>query len=328
MYGFGSEASGTDMIKLNPLNTSLAEIGPNKLSPLYLRINGLISSEGIATIFFILVSLVGRSGVSIVGVIVLIFLIHRVSDVKFIVLLLGIYLAGLGAIVIIENHTQEQWAFFWYGDIALAALAGIGLTKFFSTHKHWSCQKFLMVSFLAIVGSVQVFDYARSFQLDSVTIGVAQGEPSFHGESALVEIIAVLKKYVKKKAVVYTVSKNLLGTSNEDERIIASSLANVSLLANDYMLETLNRNNRNYSLKNWADGIRMVSNSTTKAVSATRFIDGNMELYLITSVLEPIHHGCMNVIHEGLKVLIYKYDSENCRFNSDTENVIQRSKIF
>ncbi len=134
-YGAGSSASAVTALDFSPYNKSVANVG--ELSPLFLAIQRLGISESLTSIIYICISLLARQTFLLPGL----FLYIYYSRNHFSYLnayVLGVYCAGVGALLFIESHFQGQWGFQFYGDLVVSTLGAAGLMQAFATERKQS----------------------------------------------------------------------------------------------------------------------------------------------------------------------------------------------
>ena len=134
-YGLGTTTNATGVLAVRPFNPTVALIaGPlGQTSTFYQSVEHATGSGNVAAVCMIVVALVGRLGFLLPGVIAYFIWFRRKTETLTVALLVGAYLAGIGAISLLHSLFQEQWNFQLYGDLAIALIGATGLVRVFAT---------------------------------------------------------------------------------------------------------------------------------------------------------------------------------------------------
>jgi hypothetical protein len=233
-YGAGSNVSGVEVLKLNPLNNSVALVSGTRdgLAPLFTTLQARGLNESLSSLLYIVFVLLGRQTFLLSGLIAYFLFYPYQQQISITLLFLGIYCAGVGVICLLESSFQEQWAFLWYGDIGMAILGATGLIYLILMKEHRSI-KYCLISFSILVLLIQSYDLIPGVLKDLRNIGIKTVYPSYSTHPDYNALVDWLRQNVTAGSVIFTA-----GNYQEvDDRTLPAAVPGIQLYASRHILD-------------------------------------------------------------------------------------------
>jgi hypothetical protein len=226
-YGLGRHLSGVSVVALRPLSSSVG-----KTSAAYTWLESLGLSETVASLTYIAAIVPARLTFILPGLVYYVMQRRWRSDPRVFVLCTGTVLAGIGAIALLESNLQEQWTFYWYGDICLALCGAAGLISLLRKPT-WSLLERGLVSVSLVGVAVQAYDFQRAVRDELPSIEIPQRDLRYARSDVVNRLVARLEAHAPLRAVV------MLDHQPEpfDLRVLATTQPGISLYASAFMLD-------------------------------------------------------------------------------------------
>lgn len=232
-YGLGGAVDATGVVALRPLNKSVAMVtaaGLAQPSAVFQWVAGATGSEEIAAVCYIAVALIGRLGFLLPGALAYFIWFRGEREALTAALLLGGYLAGVGALAFLYSPFQEQWNFQLYGDVAMAVLGGTGLVRAIVSRRKAP----LLLLLLGLPGLViGAYELVPPVLADLREMPSRVGYPSYSSDPRVQELVRLLQQELPRGSVVVTGGKWL----GFDDRILPVLVPGVQLYASRVQLD-------------------------------------------------------------------------------------------
>jgi hypothetical protein len=226
-YGLGTTTNATGVLAIHPFNPTVALIaGPfGKTSTFYQSVEQATGSGNMAAVCVIVVALVGRLGFLLPGVIAYWVWFRREAEKLTVALLVGAYLAGIGAISLLHSLFQEQWNFQLYGDLAIALVGATGLVRAcaMQTRRVFSL---LLLGVPSLV--LSAYEFFPPFVHDVRQLGSSMDYPTYSDDPTFSQLIDWFQRECPSHAVVVTGGQ----LSGFDDRVLPALIPGLQVFAN------------------------------------------------------------------------------------------------
>ena len=243
-YGFLDPAGSSGSLAVAPLNRTVgwgcAGLGNEGYSPLYEWLFRATASERLASLLYLIAAVCGRLGLLLPGLIFYLATRQRPQGGHSVtLLLLGAFGAGVGVLGLLKNEFQEQWAFYWFGDLGLALLGAEGLRLLFSFSTRIARAPRAALISLAVGGAaLQGYEWTVPLLRDLRSLGERSATVNYQRAPEVGELVRWGDQGIPRGSVLVTA-----GNANGfDHRIWPVVLPGVQLYADRYILRVyLNR---------------------------------------------------------------------------------------
>lgn len=165
-FGSGQEGDPAGHLTIGMLDPSITHVGYGFIGS-YEYFATAVGDNKITLAFWLLIILMGRLSILLPGVVLYVVrLLHERKMSTLEVLVAGVFLSGLVSIVGLKgNLLNENWAFYFASDYALAVLAGVGFAWLFR-QQQWYYAKTAVVVTMLIFAPLHIYDITMAIYRD------------------------------------------------------------------------------------------------------------------------------------------------------------------